>query len=74
MINPTPSFMLSSTTVRWLRYDAPRAMWNYVGSVAHWIYPPHCASRPAVWSATVWSLSLAALIAALAEACLAFSG
>jgi hypothetical protein len=40
--------------------------WNYVGSVAHWIYPAALRSRPAVWNATVWSLSFAALIAALA--------
>jgi uncharacterized iron-regulated membrane protein len=40
--------------------------WNYVGSVAHWIYPAALRSRPAVWSATVWLLSLAALITALA--------
>ena len=40
--------------------------WNYVGSVAHWIYPTVLRSRAAVWNTTVWSLSLAALIAALA--------
>ena len=40
--------------------------WNYFGSVAHWIYPTVLRSRAAVWNTTVWSLSLAALIAALA--------
>jgi len=40
--------------------------WNYVGSVAHWIYPTALRSRAGVWNVTVWSLSLAALIAALA--------
>jgi hypothetical protein len=40
--------------------------WNYVGSVAHWIYPTSLRSRAAIWNATVWSLSLAALITALA--------
>jgi uncharacterized iron-regulated membrane protein len=40
--------------------------WNYVGSVAHWIYPTVLRSRAGVWNSTVWSLSLAALIAALA--------
>jgi len=40
--------------------------WNYVGSVAHWIYPTALRSRAEVWNTTVWSLSLAALIAALA--------
>jgi PepSY-associated TM region len=40
--------------------------WNYIGSVAHWIYPVVLRSRPAAWSATVWSLSLVALVAATA--------
>jgi hypothetical protein len=40
--------------------------WNYVGSVAHWIYPVMLRSRPAVWEATVWSLSLVAMVAAIA--------
>jgi hypothetical protein len=40
--------------------------WNYVGSIAHWIYPTVLRSRAGVWNTTVWSLSLAALLAALA--------
>jgi PepSY-associated TM region len=40
--------------------------WNYVGSIAHWIYPTVLRSRAGIWNTTVWSLSLAALIAALA--------
>ncbi|MDB5532186.1 MAG: hypothetical protein JWO28_501, partial [Hyphomicrobiales bacterium] len=40
--------------------------WNYLGSVAHWIYPTVLRSRAAIWNITVWSLSLAALITALA--------
>jgi hypothetical protein len=40
--------------------------WNYVGSVAHWIYPTVLRSRAGAWNTTVWSLSLAALISALA--------
>jgi hypothetical protein len=40
--------------------------WNYLGSVAHWIYPVVLRSRPTVWDATVWSLSLVALMAAAA--------
>ena len=40
--------------------------WNYVGSVAHWIYPTVLRSRAGVWNTTVWSLSLAAMITALA--------
>ena len=41
-------------------------VWNYVGSVAHWIYPTVLRSRAGIWNTAVWSLSLAALIAALA--------
>jgi len=48
--------------------------WNYVGSVAHWIYPVMLRSRPALWQATVWSLSLIAMIAALAGTVLGLSG
>ncbi|MGH6641918.1 MAG: PepSY domain-containing protein [Bradyrhizobium sp.] len=40
--------------------------WNYIGSVAHWIYPIVLRSRAGIWNIMVWSLSLAALIAALA--------
>ena len=40
--------------------------WNYPGSIVHWIYPVVLRSRPAVWNATVWSLSLVALISAAA--------
>lgn len=42
--------------------------WNYLGSVAHWIYPTLLRSRPAAWSWVVWSISLAALIGACAGA------
>jgi hypothetical protein len=48
--------------------------WNYIGSVAHWIYPVVLRSRPAVWSATVWSLSFVALIAAAAGSLLGLLG
>jgi uncharacterized iron-regulated membrane protein len=39
--------------------------WNYVGSVTHWIYPTILRSKWAAWDKTVWTLSLAALIAAI---------
>jgi len=38
--------------------------WNYLGSVAHWIYPTALRSHAAVWSAVMWWLSLVALIGA----------
>ncbi|MGY4476925.1 PepSY domain-containing protein [Bradyrhizobium sp. USDA 3364] len=39
--------------------------WNYVGSIAHWIYPTVLRRNWAVWNVTVWWLSLAAVLAAL---------
>jgi hypothetical protein len=42
--------------------------WNYVGSVAHWIYPTVLRSHQTAWFALVWWLSLVALVAATAGA------
>ena len=39
--------------------------WNYVGSVTHWIYPTTLRKSHGAWDATVWWLSLVALIAAI---------
>ncbi len=39
--------------------------WNYVGSVTHWIYPTMLRKSHGAWDATVWWLSLVALIAAI---------
>jgi len=44
--------------------------WNFVGSVAHWIYAPPLRSRPELWSAVVKWLSLAALALVVAGAVL----
>jgi PepSY-associated TM region len=49
-------------TTRWER------AWNFVGSVAHWIYVPQLRNKPELWSAVVWWLSLAALVSVLAGA------
>ena len=49
-------------TTRWQR------TWNYLGSVAHWIYPTVLRSHPAAWSRLLWWLSLLALIGASAGA------
>ena len=54
-------------TTRWER------AWNFVGSVAHWIYPPQLRGNPALWSAVVWWLSLAAFLSVLAGAVLALA-
>lgn len=39
--------------------------WNYLGSVAHWIYPTVLRSHPHVWSALMWSLALLAATSAI---------
>jgi hypothetical protein len=41
-------------------------VWNYVGSVMHWIYPTVLRKHAAAWDDIVWALSLMALIAAIA--------
>ncbi len=62
---------VSSTTGEVVRDTTRRERWwNYPGSVAHWIYPAVLRSRAAVWDATVWTLSLAALISAISGAVL----
>jgi hypothetical protein len=38
--------------------------WNYVGAVAHWIYPTILRRHWALWDQTVWWLSLFGIIAA----------
>ncbi len=43
-------------------------VWNYAGSVTHWIYPTVLRSHPAAWSRLLWWLSLLALIGASAGA------
>ena len=43
-------------------------VWNYAGSVIHWIYPTVLRRDHNAWRITVWVLSLAALIAALTGA------
>ena len=41
-------------------------LWNYLGSVSHWIYFSGLRSYPAAWSALLWWLSLLALIGVVA--------
>ena len=40
-------------------------VWNYAGSVIHWIYPTILRSNWLAWDISVWTLSLIALIAAV---------
>jgi hypothetical protein len=44
--------------------------WNYAGSVAHWIYPTVLRRDQHTWDTVVWTLSLIALITAIAGALL----
>ena len=44
--------------------------WNYAGSVVHWIYPTALRRNWRAWDMTVWTLSLAAFIGAMAGALL----
>ena len=44
--------------------------WNWAGSVLHWIYPTALRKHWSAWDGTVWWLSLAAMIGALAGAAL----
>lgn len=43
---------------------------NYAGSVLHWIYPTALRKHWAAWDATVWWLSLVAMLGAMAGALL----
>jgi hypothetical protein len=45
-------------------------VWNYAGSVAHWLYLTALRSHPAAWSRLVWWLSLFASIGASLGACI----
>ena len=57
---------VSSTTGEVVRdTNARERGWNYVGSVAHWIYPTSLRRNLDAWLVTVWWLALAALIAAI---------
>jgi PepSY-associated TM region len=40
-------------------------VWNYAGSVIHWIYPTILRSNWRAWDISVWTLSFVALIAAV---------
>jgi hypothetical protein len=53
---------VSSTTGEVVRDTTARERgWNYVGSVAHWIYPTALRRNLDAWLITVWWLALAAI-------------
>lgn len=62
---------VSSTTGEVVQQTTRRQrLWNYAGSVPHWIYLVALRRHGAVWTGVVWSLALAALLCALAGAAL----
>jgi hypothetical protein len=67
--SPGTELYVSSKTGEVVLETARRQrLWNYAGSVAHWVYPTALRGRPAAWSRLVWWLSLLALIGATAGA------
>jgi hypothetical protein len=68
---PGTELYVSSTTGEIVRDTTRRERWwNYAGSVVHWIYPTALRRNWRAWDALVWTLSLVALIAAIAGALL----
>jgi hypothetical protein len=65
--DPGTELYVSSTTSEIVLATTHRErVWNYFGSIAHWIYPTALRSHPAAWSSLLWGLSLLALIGASA--------
>jgi hypothetical protein len=64
----TELYVSSATGEVVLETTERQRLWNYVGSVAHWIYPTALRSHPAAWGRLLWWLSLLALIGATAGA------
>jgi hypothetical protein len=60
-------FYVSSTTGEVVLETARDVrLWNYLGSVSHWIYFSGLRSYPAAWSALLWWLALLALVGVVA--------
>jgi uncharacterized iron-regulated membrane protein len=68
----TELYVSSTTGEVVLDTTSHERVWNYVGSVAHWIYPTVLRSNWAVWDKVVWTLSLVALVAAISGVVLGF--
>jgi PepSY-associated TM region len=64
----TELYVASTTGQIVLETTRRERAWNYLGSIAHWIYPTVLRSHASIWSAALWGLSLAALIGASAGA------
>jgi hypothetical protein len=61
----TELYVSSTTGEIVLATGRDERLWNYVGSVAHWLYPTILRSNAAAWDKTVWTLSLLALVTAI---------
>jgi hypothetical protein len=72
--DPAGTELYISSTTGEVVLDTTRyeRVWNYVGSVAHWIYPTVLRSNWAAWDKVVWTLSLIALVAAISGIVLGF--
>jgi hypothetical protein len=72
--DPAGTELYVSSTAGEVVLDTTRyqRVWNYVGSVAHWIYPTVLRSNWAAWDKVVWTLSLVALVAAISGVVLGF--
>ncbi|MDE2472733.1 MAG: PepSY domain-containing protein [Bradyrhizobium sp.] len=66
----TELYVSSTTGEVVLATTLKERVWNYLGSVAHWIYPTLLRKHATTWDETVWTLSLMAVIAAIAGAVL----
>ncbi|MGB7099118.1 MAG: PepSY domain-containing protein [Xanthobacteraceae bacterium] len=62
----TELYVSSTTGKVVLHTTRQERLLNYLGSVAHWIYPTALGSHQAAWSLLLWWLSLLALIGATA--------
>jgi hypothetical protein len=66
----TDLYVSSVTGEVLLQTTRHQRLWNYAGSVVHWIYPTVLRSNWAAWDTTVWWLSLVAVIVAASGALL----
>jgi hypothetical protein len=61
----TELYVSSATGEIALTTNRRQRVWNYVGSVAHWIYPTALRAHPAVWSLLLWWISFFAMLGAV---------
>jgi hypothetical protein len=61
----TELYVSSTTGETVLTTNRRQRAWNYLGSVAHWIYPTALRAHPAVWNSLVWWISFLAMLGAV---------